>query len=530
MMSDSKKPRIRWPQIDFEPLRSAIGRMTSTCLFYLTKAWSSPKVLTSAAWFVVLIFLMALAVTHFSSREMNLRRSFNSPVIASALSSDGRYSAVSHESGWFQLWDHQQKKAVIERPLYRNRVQQMVFHEDLAKDGRAPLVVAFANGKVRLDDMATGRILARPPGPNFSFAPLLSYDPTEALVLLAGQTADGLRTGSLDRADFTPSRDEEETSLSAERLEQFWPVWVGQTPFNLASTRPDGASMRNETTLELEDGIGRQCYQDRFLQAQDEASIWVATNYNGLCRYAVNTSEAESSSLEIAIDINGTGWGEVTAALFIRSDFSSTGSIDRALVGYANGVAVLFDLLNDRPIALYDGHRGAIRTLSVSADQTRAFIGAEDGSVQFVSLTSPQLFGRLTLLVHPLFVSDGNACDRILREVVFFEYDRNQSDEARNTLSRVLSRVGQCQIMSVSLVGHTDRERPAAYNLSLSERMVSSVRQEAERLGISPSIISSEGLGETQPLVATENGVREQMNRRVEIEITLMSITPGSAP
>lgn len=110
------------------------------------------------------------------------------------------------------------------------------------------------------------------------------------------------------------------------------------------------------------------------------------------------------------------------------------------------------------------------------------------------------------------------------QELIYYEFDRGQSAETRNTINRILD-VGQyCNINSVRVVGHTDTSGSAAYNQGLSERRASDAREELVRQGVASAIISSEGKGETEPFVDTGDGVREQLNRRTEVLITLSEV------
>ena len=76
-------------------------------------------------------------------------------------------------------------------------------------------------------------------------------------------------------------------------------------------------------------------------------------------------------------------------------------------------------------------------------------------------------------------------------------------------------------MVRVNVAGYTDRSGAASYNVRLSERRASAVRDELVRLGIGASTISMEALGETQNARQTADGVREPLNRRTEVVITL---------
>lgn len=127
-------------------------------------------------------------------------------------------------------------------------------------------------------------------------------------------------------------------------------------------------------------------------------------------------------------------------------------------------------------------------------------------------------------------VTDLAACpiitcqEQFRQELIYYEFDKGQSAETRNTINRILD-VGQyCSISSVRVVGHTDTSGPAAYNLGLSQTRASNAQEELVRQGVNGAMIVSEGKGETEPFVQTGNGVKEQLNRRTEVLITLSDV------
>ncbi|MBU8543825.1 MULTISPECIES: OmpA family protein [Roseomonadaceae] len=66
--------------------------------------------------------------------------------------------------------------------------------------------------------------------------------------------------------------------------------------------------------------------------------------------------------------------------------------------------------------------------------------------------------------------------------------------------------------------GHTDSVGDAAMNQALSERRAAAVRDHLiRRYGVSASRLESVGLGQTQLLVPTGDGVNEPRNRRVQV-------------
>ena len=70
---------------------------------------------------------------------------------------------------------------------------------------------------------------------------------------------------------------------------------------------------------------------------------------------------------------------------------------------------------------------------------------------------------------------------------------------------------------NVIIIGHADRAGPVGYNWTLSLQRATAVQSALVEKGIDPGKIRVRAAGETEPLVATRDGMREPKNRRVEI-------------
>jgi outer membrane protein OmpA-like peptidoglycan-associated protein/opacity protein-like surface antigen len=102
--------------------------------------------------------------------------------------------------------------------------------------------------------------------------------------------------------------------------------------------------------------------------------------------------------------------------------------------------------------------------------------------------------------------------------IVFFDWDKSDiTPEAAGILDNAISNYQNCQNASVMLAGHADRSGAASYNVGLSQRRADSVKGYLTARGIPGGVIGTEAFGESQPRVATADGVRELQNRRVEI-------------
>jgi outer membrane protein OmpA-like peptidoglycan-associated protein len=108
--------------------------------------------------------------------------------------------------------------------------------------------------------------------------------------------------------------------------------------------------------------------------------------------------------------------------------------------------------------------------------------------------------------------------------IVFFDWDKSDiTPEAAAILDNAAAAYQQTGSAQVMLAGHADRSGSADYNVGLSQRRADAVRAYLAGRGVADGAMSTSAFGESQPLVQTEDGVREPQNRRVEI-----TFGPGS--
>ncbi len=160
-----------------------------------------------------------------------------------------------------------------------------------------------------------------------------------------------------------------------------------------------------------------------------------------------------------------------------------------------------------------------------------------DGTMVFAQgecSVQPEVFncpdGSFVYDVNQCPISDGtmtrgDLCGESYRqEIIYYEFNKGASAETRNTISRILDAGEFCNVENVRVVGHTDTSGAASYNLALSKRRANDALNELVRQGLDRSLVSSDGKGETEPFVQTGEGVKEPLNRRTEVLITLGSL------
>ena len=101
--------------------------------------------------------------------------------------------------------------------------------------------------------------------------------------------------------------------------------------------------------------------------------------------------------------------------------------------------------------------------------------------------------------------------------LVFFDWNRADLTARARQIVGEAAEAARAQPTRIEVTGHADRTGTPQYNQALSRRRAETVAEELVKRGIARQEINITALGETQPLVATADGVREPQNRRVEI-------------
>lgn len=102
----------------------------------------------------------------------------------------------------------------------------------------------------------------------------------------------------------------------------------------------------------------------------------------------------------------------------------------------------------------------------------------------------------------------------------FFDFDKSFLKPAgKSKLNLLLAQVHHMRLDVVIVVGHTDSVGSDAYNEELSMRRSEAVRAYLVSNGVDGSRISTEGMGERQPVANNTTREGRALNRRVEIEV-----------
>lgn len=105
--------------------------------------------------------------------------------------------------------------------------------------------------------------------------------------------------------------------------------------------------------------------------------------------------------------------------------------------------------------------------------------------------------------------------------VVYFGFDKtNLTEVARVIIDEVVAAVQSMGTTALSVVGHADTVGSVGYNQGLSEARANRVGDALAAGGVPADAMTLAGRSELEPAVQTADGVREPLNRRVEITLS----------
>lgn len=104
--------------------------------------------------------------------------------------------------------------------------------------------------------------------------------------------------------------------------------------------------------------------------------------------------------------------------------------------------------------------------------------------------------------------------------IIFFAFNKsNLTPEAHRVVQEAAAAARQYGTAHIMITGHTDTSGSSRYNMRLSIRRANAAKAGLVGEGISPSMITTIGKGETELLVQTADGVKEPQNRRAAIDL-----------
>ncbi|GMW01234.1 MAG: hypothetical protein AMXMBFR84_23710 [Candidatus Hydrogenedentota bacterium] len=104
--------------------------------------------------------------------------------------------------------------------------------------------------------------------------------------------------------------------------------------------------------------------------------------------------------------------------------------------------------------------------------------------------------------------------------LLYFEEGSTSLNAASQPLvAEIMREVAARNSRDLSVIGHADRKGEDAFNIELSLQRARFIKEALVSSGVRPGDILVESHGENNPLVPTEDGVAEPLNRRVEVVV-----------
>ena len=163
-----------------------------------------------------------------------------------------------------------------------------------------------------------------------------------------------------------------------------------------------------------------------------------------------------------------------------------------------------------------------LTSFEVTCDEKYEVLAVLDGyESNGVNLNTQKVAINETLTLRPIeeIIKD----DRVVLNPILFDYDKsNIKPQAAFELDKLVAIMKKYPSMIVKIESHTDSRGTDAYNMGLSHRRANSTMQYVISKGIDKSRLSSEGFGESRPLINCGNNCTKEQyhkNRRSEFII-----------
>jgi OmpA-OmpF porin, OOP family len=112
-----------------------------------------------------------------------------------------------------------------------------------------------------------------------------------------------------------------------------------------------------------------------------------------------------------------------------------------------------------------------------------------------------------------------NIADKLKFEIYFAHNIYKLNNNIKYSIKNIYDNYIGENNFTIEVIGHTDRSGSEQYNITLSKLRANSVKKYLKSLGIVEESISTFYFGEKKPKIITKDGIREKINRRVEIFI-----------
>jgi OOP family OmpA-OmpF porin len=246
---------------------------------------------------------------------------------------------------------------------------------------------------------------------------------------------------------------------------------------------------------------------------------------------------SQASSLEVMGSIDGMGGPTPLHAVLGESAAALEGRSGRA------ALVIFSDGLPDDPAAAFavakgltESHRGGvcIHTVQTGSDpEGTTFLQQLAGLTRCGTYRNAQQISsnfEVQQLARAVFVGPGVApvgavgpCEGVVRlRGIEFAFDKSDvTAGSRPLLDVAVERLSECPEINITISGYTDGIGTEAYNNDLSYRRAEATKNYFVGKGIDSKRLSTEGLGESQPIASNDTAEGRSVNRRVELSPAL---------
>src|SRR5574341_205120 len=193
------------------------------------------------------------------------------------------------------------------------------------------------------------------------------------------------------------------------------------------------------------------------------------------------------------------------------------------LLAVASTLLILFggEKVGNELVVVLPGPGGKVGTVIVQRRGERVVLDQAYAASRIVDGSAPQAQRLSEAEVGTGFGVALNALpERPKSFLVYFLEDSDElTPESRVSFEQILAELRGRSTPDVMVIGHSDRLASEEHNGRAPLQPAEPVREELLKLGIEAGRIRTAGRGERELLVPTADGVAEQRNRRVEINV-----------
>ena len=121
--------------------------------------------------------------------------------------------------------------------------------------------------------------------------------------------------------------------------------------------------------------------------------------------------------------------------------------------------------------------------------------------------------------------TDNGIITKLKGDILFASGKDALKSQATDSIDQISAIIRKYPEDRLRVIGHTDTDGSEALNAALSLRRANAVKAQLIRGGVPSEYIMALGMGESQPVASNTSAEGKQLNRRVEIEITVDEAT-----